>query len=155
MGLRWDGMFGTIWVAHQGHCLSCFASCPWFLSFFFLINYFIYSLYIPISAPSLLLGSNLLSLTQLTKLLQDEAFHSSPTVVSPGGPVRWTEPTGRQLIQGHSPFSSLWETHMKSKLHFCYICVEGLGLPLASPVSKRKKNQELKSKLSSFIVYLF
>jgi hypothetical protein len=50
----------------------------------------------------------------------------STTEARQGGPVRGIESTGQQHAQGH-PHSSCWETHMKTKLHICYVCAGGLN----------------------------
>ena len=47
---------------------------------------------------------------------------TSSTEASQGSPDRRTYPTYRQQLEGKLPLQ-LFRTHMKTKLHICYICV--------------------------------
>ena len=74
---------------------------------------------------------------------------SSHTEVRQGGPVKGTVSTERHQIQGQPPLQLLG-THMKTKLHICYICAD-VCKPRSSPfsflfcdsVSERPQNSSL------------
>jgi hypothetical protein len=52
---------------------------------------------------------------------------TSPIVARQGSPVREGNPKTDNRVRD-SPCSCCYESHMKMKLHSCYLCAEGPGL---------------------------
>jgi hypothetical protein len=62
--------------------------------------------------------------TTLAYQISERLGASCPTDIRKGSPDRRTHPTDREQILGYSlPLFQLFQTHLKTKLQICYMCV--------------------------------